>query len=150
MKRGVLIGAMVVTACTSRDVALPNGLWVSVHDANDRRTAGFAVRPERYLPSMEPAIGGDLTIDARDRHGRVIKGWGLYGWPQGDKVRVLLLAQVAIAGEPKPASTGVLPVLRWEELGSYLLTPGESQAVKESSTLGLGPMTIRLGKTPGT
>jgi hypothetical protein len=151
MKRVVLVAAIVVTACSSRDVALlPDGLWVSVHDANDRRIGGFAVRTERYLPTMEPAIGGDLSIDARDRQGRVINGWGFYGWPQGDKVRVLLLAQVEMAGEPKPASTSAAPALRWEELGSYLLAPGESRAVKESSTLGLGPMTIRLGKTPGT
>lgn len=129
---------------------LPDGLWVSVHDANDRRIGGFAVRTERYLPSMEPAIGETLSHDARDKQGRVINSWGLYGWPQGDKVRVLLLAQVEVAGERRPASTSTAPALRWEELGSYLLAPGESRTVKESSTLGVGPMTIRLGKTPGT
>jgi hypothetical protein len=150
MKRIVLVAAIVVTACTSRDIALlPDGLWVSVHDANDRRMGGFAVRTERYLPTMEPAIGGSLGIDARDRQGRVINGWGLYGWPQGDKVRVLLLAQVEVAAERKPASTSAAPIFRWEAIGAYLLAPGESHAIEESSGLGLGSITIRLGKTPG-
>jgi hypothetical protein len=48
MKRAVLIAAIVVTACTSRDVALlPDGLWVSVHDANDddstRKDTGYVI-----------------------------------------------------------------------------------------------------------
>ncbi|MGE5835463.1 MAG: hypothetical protein ACM4AI_13335 [Acidobacteriota bacterium] len=60
MNRVVLVAAIAVTACTSRDVALlPDGLWVSVHDANDRRIGGFAVRTERYLPTMEL---GPMTI----------------------------------------------------------------------------------------
>jgi hypothetical protein len=150
MRRAVLILACVATACTARSVTpLPDGLWVSVHDGSGRRIAGFAVAKDRYVRGMEPRVGGNLTVDARDRKGRVINAWGLYGFPQANKARVLFLAQVEVPAVERPRS-GDAPIFRWEEVGAYLLAPGESHAIVESSGLGLGSMTIQLGKTPGS
>jgi hypothetical protein len=151
MKCLALLCAIAVGACTSRPVApaVPPEAWVSVQHGDGRPAAGFAVRKERYLPGMEPAIGGNLHIDARDPKRRVINGWGLYGWAQDNSVRVVLLNEVELLpAERPPGNRPDRPVLRWEERAAYTLTLGESRAIDEAPSLGLGPMTIRLDPKP--
>ena len=104
---------------------------------------GLAVSQEPYHQGLGPRMGGNLNVDAQDRRGRTINGWGLYGYVVGNKVQVVLLNEIVMPTEPGRAA-GARPTLRWEEAARYTLVMGETRLIQESKTLGLDGMSVRL------
>lgn len=138
---------VAATACTTAvpPPPLPKEPWVAVLNARGQRIGGLAVATERYLQGMGPRMGGNLGADARDRQGRTINEWGLYGWVDGNRVQVVLLTQVVIpASDSSPRGSGDRPTVRWEEFARYPLVTGETREIAEAKALGLDTMSVRV------
>jgi hypothetical protein len=108
---------------------------------------GFAAQEQPYGPGRLERVGGGVTRPVRDKRGRVISAFGLYGWKDGANVRVVLLVFVPVDGAANQRYTAGDKQLRPEVYARYTVPVGGTRELEEMKALGL-PSFLRVTVRP--
>jgi hypothetical protein len=96
------------------------------------------------LPAVKDRerVGHWFSEVVRDEKGRIVSGYGLYGWKEGAGVHVVLLIKVPMEGAENRRYASHSPELRNEVLATYTIPIGEKREMTEMKTLGIKPASL--------
>jgi hypothetical protein len=104
------------------------------------------VRSEPYAAGR-PVVGAiaNLQDNARTDDGFLISAFSVYGWQDGQAIRVVVLAAIRPEGEQdRSADLDAPQPRRFREIARYTMAPGDTRLVTEMAALGAEPMTVAV------